>query len=512
MARLGIDFGTTNTVASIQDRGVFSIVLHTAETGVGSVTQEVFPSSILIDASGQRLFGIEADRRFMQLGAPKGGAFVSSLKRELREYVDGHTISFGDHEVDVAELLTQYLCELASSIRQSQSFDDAEPLEVVITWPANCNGAQRYITRKAFREAGFIVIDSVNEPTASVIELADRIAAGESTKPSAIAVFDLGGGTFDASIVATEEQDFNVRSSAGIEDLGGDDFDRVLLGMLLRKLKVNFESLNPMTRLALLRHARSQKEMISTGAVMSLFMNPQDFGLKGKVVSIQVSSFYRRLRTMLEPTIEMLANVIRDADVDQEKLTVYLVGGSSKLPLVANMVSKAFPDCRVMQTDKPFRSVAMGAAICAADRVTFRDMFARHFGLIRLRDHGRTETFDAIFPAGTPIPRKGEAPLERVVSYHPAHNVGRLRYLECTAIDDDGMPDGSVRAWSDILFPYDPQNELSSRISADDICQTDRFSGEMVNEVYRCDTDGVITVELQRESRCDSRLYEICCD
>ena len=91
------------------------------------------------------------------------------------------------------------------------------------------------------------------------------------------------------------------------------------------------------------------------------------------------------------------------------------------MPLVAEMVSDAFPGNRVVLTDKPFRSIAMGAAICAMDRVTYREVFARHFGIIRLRDHGQAETFDTIFPAGTPIPRTGEPPL-----CDPAAKVCRL--------------------------------------------------------------------------------------
>jgi hypothetical protein len=143
------------------------------------------------------------------------------------------------------------------------------------------------------------------------------------------------------------------------------------------------------------------------------------------------------------------------------------------------------------------------------DRVRYRDIFARHFGLLRLRDHGRAEVFDVVFPAGTPIPRRGEPPLERASWYHPHHNIGHLRYLECTAIGPNGLPDGNVRAWSDVLFPYDPAIPLTKIPPAEAIAHTEQFAGMTVCEMYRCDSDGVITVELRRPATEEVRTHEI---
>ena len=231
--------------------------------------------------------------------------------------------------------------------------------------------------------------------------------------------------------------------------------------------------------------------------------------------SISVEEFYERLRPLLKPALDKLRHVVDTAAEKEPRvaaagpLTMYLVGGSSKLPLVADMVSRAFPRDRVVVSDKPFRSVALGAAICASDRVSYRDVFARHFGLIRLRDHGRREWFDTVFPEGTPIPRRGEPALEKTAWYHPQHNIGHLRYLECTDVTGEGQPGGNVRAWSDILFPYDPAVSMSAPLRKDDIVETDRFAGDLVRETYRCDTDGVITVEISRPACNDSRVYEI---
>lgn len=530
MARLGVDFGTTNTVAMIHDRGMICEVLHSAKTGAGTIVQPIFPSAILIDKrSGQRWFGIEADRRFGQVGPSGNHVFIPSLKSCLRDYTEGRRTTGGEEaegvdaaSFDVAELLRDFLEALVESIRRSQSLPADESLEAVITWPANANGAQRHITRKCFREAGFRVVDTLNEPTASAIELADCLTAGRTAKlpgaPSALAVFDLGGGTFDASVVWIENGDFRVLASGGIEDLGGDDFDRALFEMFLKALRTPSGELGGLTRHALLRQARAQKETISTGVVRSLFLNPRDFGLKGNAVSIPLEAFHEQVRPLVRPAIKMLRETIEQALCKEGRLaagpplTIYLVGGSSKLPLVAEMVAHAFPAERVILTDKPFTSVAMGAAICAVQQVRYRDVFARHFGLIRLRDHGQAETFDTIFPAGTPIPRRGEPLLEKTAWYHPRHNIGHLRYLECTSVGPNGLPAAGVRAWSDIRFPYDPVIPLCSPLAEEPIVDTDRFGGQAVCEVYRCDADGVITVELKRPACQDARTYEVCRD
>lgn len=534
MVRLGIDFGTTNTVAVIYDRGLFSVVLHRAQTAVGMIVQEVFPSEMVVYRStGQRLFGLEASKHSAEANLSSDCIFISSLKRQLRHYAEGRPVMpapWGEEKgndtssqnlsLNLRELFTDFLRAMAESIRSSLSLDIHEPLEVVITWPANANGAQRYITRTCFRDAGIEVIGTLNEPTASAIELADCLTASraqtKSNLASAVAIFDLGGGTFDASVVWVEGQDFSVLSSSGIEELGGDDFDTILLEMFLDRLKLPPEEISPLTQYALRRHVRAQKETISTGVIKNLYLNPSDFGLKGRVVSIPVVDYQKRIEPMLGPAVATLHNVIKIAtskqpkmDTSSQSLTIYLVGGSSKLPVVTKVVSEAFPNSRIVLTDKPFQSVAMGAAISAIDRVSYQDVFARHFGLIRLKDHGHAEMFDIIFPAGTPIPRRGEPPIEKVFWYHPSHNIGHLRYLECSALDPEGMPSAGVRAWSEIFFPYDPGCSLSARFSTPDIISTNQFAHLAVCETYRCDSDGIITVELNSPARRESRCYEI---
>jgi molecular chaperone DnaK (HSP70) len=404
-------------------------------------------------------------------------------------------------------------------VERSGLFNEAEPLEAVLTWPANANGAQRYVTRESFKAAGFDVIGTLNEPTAAAVEFADRLTRGNRTaarKVSAsVAIFDFGGGTFDCSLVRIAPREFAVIDTAGIEALGGDDLDRVLADMFASQLKTDFEALSRLQREQLLRHARQQKESISSGSVRSLMLVPSDLGLKGSACIIAVAEYFELLQPLILPAVDALETLLngaaaRAAGMAPETLdAIYLVGGSSKLPLVPEMIGARFPRARLVMTDKPFTATAMGAAIQSAEHLTMHDILSRHFGVVRLADHGTREYFATIFRAGTRLPQDVGKPLERTVRYSPRHNIGHLRYLECAAVDEQGRPEKAVRAWSDVLFPYDPAIALESSLTSTAIRARDDLVDTTVRETYACDRDGVITVRITRESDGASGCYEI---
>jgi hypothetical protein len=191
---------------------------------------------------------------------------------------------------------------------------------------------------------------------------------------------------------------------------------------------------------------------------------------------------------------------------------IYLTGGSSRLPLVPVLVRKALPGIRVVMTDKPWSSVATGAAIVASEWVKVSDIMARHFGVIRLRLSGTTECFSPILGPGTRLPGRGEPPIEVEVSYGPEHNIGRLQYLECGALGGDGMPAGEARRWSEILFPYDPAIPLDAPLQPADVAPAPHLRGTTIVERYRCDSDGVISVRIERRADGRARTFEIARD
>jgi hypothetical protein len=305
-----------------------------------------------------------------------------------------------------------------------------------------------------------------------------------------------------------------VLDAAGIEQLGGDDFDLLLARLFARKWGVELDSLRPLQRLHLLARARQQKESISTGAVRSLSLSPKDIGLKGRIASIPVSAYFKELRRLVEPAIDKLLDLVngqaaRQAGIRPESLdAVYLVGGSSKLPLIPEMVARHFPKTRLILSDKPFSSTAMGAAIHASEKVRLHDILGRNFGVIRLADHGRAEYFAPIFLAGMRLPQPGNAPSRHSVDYGPHHNLGHLRYLECTTVGGSGQPSEGVRYWSEAVFPYDPAVPVQGGLLPRGIESRPDLADQTVRETYLCDADGVITVQIQR--RCDGQ--SLCCE
>jgi molecular chaperone DnaK (HSP70) len=522
VARLGIDYGTTNTVVVSSDRGHYPVVPHTAQTAVGSITRETFSSLAVREAeTGRFLFGPWAERALGRAGDGGRCHVVRSPKRWLRDCADGAKL--GAEVIpggfDPAEVLQGFSRALHASIRDSGLFSDDEPLEAVLTVPANANGAQRYVTRRCLEEAGFRVLAMINEPTASAIEYADRVARGNRAAArqieSSVAVFDLGGGTFDVSLVTIDGPEFTVIDTAGIEHLGGDDFDDVLARLFAEVSGIDLDELRPFQRQMLLAHCRRQKESIDSGSVRSLLLVPRDLGLPGDPGTVPVAAYFDALSPLLEPALRKLVAVAGGAPAGRAGIgpgsldAIYLVGGSSKLPLVRRLVAERFPETPLVASDKPFSATAMGAAIRASEAVRLQEILARTFGVIRPADEDRREVFDPIFPAGTRLPARGEPVLERRLHYTPRHNIGHLRYLECASVDARGWPEEGVRAWSEALFPYDPSIPIEQPLEADSIVSRHDLQDKPVSELYSCDPDGFVTVRIVREVDGRSRTYEI---
>jgi hypothetical protein len=268
-------------------------------------------------------------------------------------------------------------------------------------------------------------------------------------------------------------------------------------------------------RSLLVAESRRSKESIGSGMTHSLTLAPLDIGLKGPPCAVPVGDYFAELRPILAAAVTKLweavhSHVARQAGIDGANLdAIYLVGGSSLLPLVPAMVAERFPGVRIVMSDKPFTATAMGAAIHSTDTIRLQDVLARTFGVIRLAERGTREFFAPIFPAGTSLPQKGEPPLVHTVEYTPHHNIGRLRYLECGAMDGQGLPAAGVRYWSDALFPYDPALPISASLAETPVANRTDLLHSRIRESYECDADGVITARIVRLCDGQSRVYEV---
>ena len=211
--RVGIDFGTTRTVVSAVDRGNYPILPF--EDPYAAVA-EWSPSLIAVKGD-QHVYGWQA----WACQQYPDWTIVRSLKRVLQDAGQYTILQLGDSAVPVSQVLQ----EMASALRAALP---NERLEVVLGVPANANSNQRFLTVEAFRAAGCDVIGLLNEPSAACIEYGHRTKA-----TGVILVYDLGGGTFDASLVRIGERTHEVLASEGISALGGDDFDEILAELVV---------------------------------------------------------------------------------------------------------------------------------------------------------------------------------------------------------------------------------------------------------------------------------------
>jgi molecular chaperone DnaK (HSP70) len=354
----------------------------------------------------------------------------------------------------------------------------------------------------------------LNEPSAASIEFGHRNRAQRAA--TRLLVYDLGGGTFDASLVELGLHVHTVLATESIPSLGGDDFDRVLATMAVGEDRL--EQLSPAALFRLEEECRRQKEALhpnSRRIVVDLDVldesgdeNVRDdgFGKPGfGQVTIPVSEFFDRCRPLLDQTLAATMRLAGQESIDM----LYVTGGGSELPLVARVLREDFGR-KVKRSEYTRSATAIGLAIQAdvATGYTLREVFTRHFGVWREGDRGRSVLFDAIFPAGTRLPARGDTPLRITRQYTPVHNVGHFRYLEASAVLDDGQPGGDIAVWDEILFPFDPSLR-DSPLEALPVEHSSAACGQRVEETYTCDAAGSVVVSIENLTSDYQREYRL---
>lgn len=487
--RLGIDFGTTRIIAAAADRGNFPLVPF--ESGEGSF--DWFPSLISIRGD-ERRFGWQA---WLVQSNPTWTT-VRSIKRFLEDAGPHTKVDVGDQQILLTELLGGMVSALRDAIVSYAGV--AEPLEIMLGVPANANSNQRFLTADAFRSAGFTVLGLLNEPSAASIEFGHKQQDKASAK---VLVYDLGGGTFDASLVELSGVSHTVRGTAGIATLGGDNFDHVLARMAIGQERL--DTLEPALLFRLEEECRRQKEALhpnSRRIVVDLEVVAEGLGS----ATIPVAEYYAQCRPLLDQTLTATTKLATQADID----VLYVTGGGSELPLVARVLREEFGR-KVKRSEYTRSATAIGLAI-QADATTgyrLREVFTRNFGVWREKNSGRTLYFDAIFPAGTRLPAAGEPPLRVRRVYSPVHNVGHFRFLEASAINADGQPDGDIALWDDILFPFAPFLKDNEQLETVYVSYSDAASMQDIEESYECDSTGAVTVTIRSLTAGYERVYKL---
>ncbi|MBK9001570.1 MAG: Hsp70 family protein [Myxococcales bacterium] len=492
--RLGIDLGTTRTLVAFHDRGNYPSV---AFTGLDGDLVEHWPT-ISAEADGRLVHGLDAEAAERD-GAPA----LHSWKRLLASTRQDQSIQIGSLRVSPGELVTSFLSALKRDLctRSNVASLLREPLEAVISVPANAHSTQRFVTLDAFRRAGFVVRAVINEPSAAGIEYAHRHQNTLSSRREHVIVYDLGGGTFDAALVHIAEGHHDVALTAGIAELGGDDFDRVLLALALERAgKPPAASAHQHGEL--LRECRAVKESIhaNTKKVVLELEALGDDAPETPVV-IQLADFYERARPLVEATLEALEPIVgalRQEESGGDIAGIYMVGGASGLPVVHRVVRERFGR-RVFRSPHPAAATAIGCAILAASDESqsplgLSERLSRHFGVFREAERGQLSVFDPVFAKGTPMPTSGAEPLSAVRRYRAAHNIGHFRFVESGHIDEHGDPTGDITPHADVFFPF-AGGLATEALPATPVSRLSD-GGPLIEERYEVDAAGVIAVTI----------------
>jgi molecular chaperone DnaK len=487
--RLGIDFGTTRIVVAAADRGNYPLVSF----DTGDAAADWFPPVVAL-RGGQRLYGWDAWNAQVEPGV----VVVRSLKRYLEDAGTETELDTGGGRVSLMALLTGLAEELRRQL--AAQYGAAETFEIMLGVPALANSNQRFLTVEAFRKAGFEVLGLLNEPSAASIEYGHRHRSPREILR--MLVYDLGGGTFDASLVELGEQAHTVLATQSLARVGGDDFDRILAELAVGPERL--EQLAPAALFRLEEECRRQKEALhpnSRRIVVDLDAVEEGMGQ----VTVPVAEFYERCRPLLEDTLAATARLASIEDVD----VLYVTGGGSEMPLVARVLREEFGR-KVKRSEYTRSATAIGLAIQAdaSAGYTLREVFTRHFGVWREAEAGRTIVVDPIFPAGTRLPAKDEPPASVVRQYSPAHNIGHFRYLESTEVLANGQPAGDIAVWDEILFPFDPAlRDAALENVAVERCGV--AAGQRIQESYTCDAAGSVTVSIANLTAGYSRQYRL---
>ena len=369
---VGIDLGTTNSVIAVMEGGK-PVVVHNSE---GARTT---PSVVAYTKEGERLEGQLAKRQSVL--NPEGTIFSAKrfIGRKYSEVAseieivpykvesgsnDAVRFTIRGKQVTPEEISAQVLRKL---VNDASNYLGEKINKAVITVPAYFNDAQRQATRDAGRIAGLEVLRVINEPTAAALAYGLEKKTNET-----IMVFDLGGGTFDVSILEVGDGLCEVRSTAGDTHLGGDDFDKALADWLAAEFKKEQGVDIRKDRQALQRlyeaaeKAKTELSATAQTAVNLPFITADASGPKHLMINVTRSQFEQLTRHLVERTTGPVKQALSDAKLSAKEIDeVVLVGGSTRIPAVQEIVKELTGGKQPNMSVNPDEVVAIGAAVQA---------------------------------------------------------------------------------------------------------------------------------------------------
>lgn len=347
---IGIDLGTTNSCVAVVEGGK-PIVIPNAEG------ERTTPSVVAFTKDGERLVGGTAKRQL----AANSARTVSSIKRDMGT---GRRVRIDGKELTPQEISAMILTKLR---RDAESYLGEAVTQAVITVPAYFDDSQRKATQDAGRIAGLEVLRIINEPTAAAV------AYGlDNEAPQKILVYDLGGGTFDVSIIEIEDGAFTVLATGGDTALGGDDFDQRIVDHLVAEFKKTDRidlTRDPAAMGRLKEEAEKAKKELSATASVQINLPFIAVGKDGPHhldETLTRAQFEMMTGDLLARTVQPVQAALRDAGLSPQQLgKVLLVGGSTRMPAVERKV-KEILGVEPSHNLNPDECVAMGAAVQGA--------------------------------------------------------------------------------------------------------------------------------------------------
>ncbi|HBY21394.1 MAG TPA: molecular chaperone DnaK [Clostridiales bacterium] len=345
---IGIDLGTTNSCVSVMEGGK-PVVIANAE---GFRTT---PSVVAFSKSGERLVGEAAKRQAIT----NPDKTIISIKREMGT---DHKTKIDDKTYSPQEISAMILGKLKAD---AESYLGEKVTEAVITVPAYFSDSQRQATKDAGRIAGLDVKRIINEPTAAAL------AYGlDNEHEQVIMVYDLGGGTFDVSVIEIGDGVLEVLATSGDNRLGGDDFDARVIDFLVKEFKSKEGidlSQDKMAMQRLKEAAEKAKKELSSNVTSNInlpFITANAEGPKHMDITLTRAKFEELVADLIERTAKPVNTALADAKIDAARLNkVLLVGGSTRVPAVQELVKKLTGGKEPFKGINPDECVAVGAAI-----------------------------------------------------------------------------------------------------------------------------------------------------
>ena len=344
---IGIDLGTTNSVVSVIEGGEPTVITNPE----GS---RITPSVVGFTKDGQRLVGQLAKRQAVS----NPDRTISSIKRHMG---DSYKVSIDDKNYTPPEISAMVLQKLKAD---AEAYLGETVKQAVITVPAYFNDSQRQATKDAGTIAGLEVLRIINEPTAAAL------AYGlDKDEDETILVFDLGGGTFDVSILELSEGTFEVKATSGDTHLGGDDFDRKVMDWMVSEFKRDNGidlSKDKMSAQRLIEAAEKAKIELSSMTSTNInlpFITADASGPKHLDLTLTRAKFDDLTRDLVERTMGPTKTAMADADLTGDKIDkIILVGGSTRIPAVQNAIREILGK-EPSKGINPDECVSIGAAI-----------------------------------------------------------------------------------------------------------------------------------------------------